>query len=180
MKTNENKSVCAECGGKCCKAYPGSMHPADVIRAAGWLGVGTSRPTLDAALRIVLETGQFCIDWWEGDVRRDETSPVTKFAGPADALLVTQFVRPVVKGNYGRVRDATWGGECIFLGKGGCMLSFADRPRDCRILRPVKAEGPTVVCCYENPARWVNPKKAASFAWLPFQDTIDRVVRAIE
>lgn len=112
MKNNENKLICAECGGKCCKNMPGSVYPKDV-------------PNGD--IEALLRAGNYAIDWWEGDPRK-ECGQIGK---------ASYYIRPKVKG-VKRLFDPSWGGECIFLTSTGCKLSFEERPAGCKIVKPAK------------------------------------------
>jgi len=65
---------------------------------------------------VALASGRWTLDWWEGQT-------------PAP-----YFVRPAIKGHEGRLFHLGCGGECTFLGPGGCELRR--HPLQCRLLRP--------------------------------------------
>ena len=109
----ENKSICAKCGGKCCKAIPGCEFPKDL---------GMPDETI---LREKLASRKYDIDWWDGD---------TEPGGFLDRVL---YLRPATKEAEGKIFDASGGGECILLGPSGCSLAAKDRPRNCRELEPI-------------------------------------------
>lgn len=67
MDNNENKEICAHCGGACCKGGPGIYHPDDFAPA-------TMRETILAGLR----AGLFQIDWWEAEQRGYYLRPAIK------------------------------------------------------------------------------------------------------
>lgn len=133
-------SLCAPCGGKCCKSLPGSAYPEDF-------------PT-PAALRGALDSGRWCIDWWDGDAREGK-----------DELTRTLFVRPAIKGCEGQRSHAGWGGECTFLGNHGCELKPSKRPTECRSLEPRKNG-----CHMHNG----HGKRGAAVAWLSRADELRR------
>ena len=95
-----------------------------------------------------IDSGRWCVDWWEGDVAD----------GDRDR---TFYVRPATKGNEGLTHDPSWGGECVFLGEKGCVLSSEERPTECRHLVP----NPKFRCVLEG----IVGKKGAAIAWLPFE-----------
>lgn len=125
-------SLCAPCGGQCCKKLPGCAYPEDF-------------PTKEA-LQAALDSGRWCIDWWDGDAREG-----------MDELSRTLFVRPAIKGHEGQREHASWGGECTFLGPNGCELKPSKRPTECRSLEPRKDD------CYMHNG---HGKKSAAVAWL--------------
>lgn len=109
--TNENKEICTDCGGRCCKNYPGATVPADF---------GEDRDSILAALSSGKYTLDYC-DYVEG-VR---------------ALLV----RPAIVGNEGMLLDFNNSGRCTFLTDVGCSLGYSQRPTVCRDLEPVAEAG---------------------------------------
>lgn len=58
MDNNENKEICASCGGVCCKHMPGSFFPDD-------FPIEIRRDRILAGIR----AGLYQIDWWEGEER---------------------------------------------------------------------------------------------------------------
>jgi Fe-S-cluster containining protein len=144
MNGYENKTLCAECGGVCCKALPGGTFPEDF-----------GMPD-EARLQAALASGRYAIDWWEGDVTGGERGQ-------------TYFVRPAVKGSEGELRDPAWGGTCTFFIHGtGCELAFSDRPYECRFLEPMPLVDGRPKCRMDYPCG-VPCKKASAIAWVPYQ-----------
>jgi len=141
-----NTEICKKCGGKCCKRMPGSAYPEDF-----------KKPLLDSLL-IAFESGDWAIDWWEGD-------PTDK-----DDLEKAYYIRPRTKDNND-LFDPSWGGECIFLNKDGCILKPKERPQSCRLLEP-KENGE---CVNHN-----NSKRGAAIAWLPYTDIILKAAKQID
>lgn len=135
----ENAVICSACGGACCKHLPGAAFPGD-------FGLPD-----ETALRETIASGQWAIDWWEGDVR------------PGGDLGRTCFVRPAVDGVH-PLFDPSWGGFCTFLGPGGCILAAGDRPAGCRYLEPIEGGH-----CNSHG----HSKEDAAIAWLPYQDLLE-------
>ena len=108
-QTMTDAKLCAECGGECCKHFPGILWPDQIELTT--VGVMES-----------IAAG-YVIDWWEGDIEDD---------GDLDQVY---FIRPFVEGDRGPVH-ASWGGVCGFLGDGGCTLARDQRPTLCLLLQP--------------------------------------------
>lgn len=134
-------SLCTPCGGNCCKTYPGIVSPEDV--GAPDLERMTQR------LEVMLRSGRYTIDWWEGDD--------------------VEFVRPAQVGHEGKHRHGGGAGACSLLSESGCVLEHDDRPLGCRGLKPVpKAAGG----CEPH-----ESKEHQVHAWEPYQELL-RAVRA--
>lgn len=142
----DNKKICSECGGNCCKSMPGSCYPSD-------FGLPGNFDKLNKAL----ESGRYCIDWWDGDPREDEI----EFED-----YECYYVRPATKDKIGIRHDPSWGGECNFLKENGCELESEGRPLNCQKLEPV--EGGKCVL-HDNVC-----KQDAVIAWLPYADKLVR------
>ena len=109
----ENKKICSECRGDCCKRMPGATVPDDFNNDK-------------AKIILALKTGNFAIDYWDGH-------PLEKENGNFSAY----YIRPRTKKTLS-LFDPSWGGECIFLSKNGCKLKHDKRPKECRDLMPSK------------------------------------------
>lgn len=141
---NENKTMCAACGGRCCKGLPGCCWPQDFELYDS----NSSPEKLLAALR----SGRYSIDWWE------------------DLVIDKYWVRPKVHihpifgDDEAPLFHGGWPTGCILLGPEGCMLSWNDRPYECRALVPHNDR------CFLDPDYGIgdNPKLAAAEAWAPF------------
>ena len=140
----ENKQICSKCGGSCCKQMPGSCYPSDF----GLPG------NLDK-LRKAINSGNYCIDWWEGDPRENKTEYEDRNC---------YYVRPATKDKVGVKYDPSWGGECVFLTEDGCELDADERPLNCKKLEP-KSNGECVL--HDNVG-----KQDAVIAWLPYYDEL--------
>ena len=101
---NEDLAICAECGGECCKHIPGLCHPKDF-------------KDFDADLETALRSGDYQIDWWEGDPD-------------------IYYVRPTVVDAIGKLFHGSWGAACTLLTDNGCRLVWSDRPFACRAIVP--------------------------------------------
>lgn len=143
-------NICAECGGKCCQRLSGCALPEDITRIFA--------PDLGKALIAAFETGNWVVDWWEGDPRGFNYD---------DPRYVSCgfYVRPrVLTDIRGGLYCASWGGECCFWTPEGCILASDERPWGCRMLEP-KEDGECI--CHGG------GKKRAALAWLEFHDIIE-------
>lgn len=134
----DNADICAECGGKCCKHLPGICYPSD-------FDLPGSFDKLDSAIN----SGRYCVDWWEGDPQEDK-----------DEYDCGYYIRPAIVGKIGIKRDPAWGGQCNFLTDSGCELSSNDRPYNCRMLKPIDSSGENCTSDASN--------QTAAIAWLPY------------
>ena len=128
-----NEVICKDCGGKCCKSLPGFCTPKDIIRLF-------PSKSLKASVGLALNSGKFCVDWYED-------SPIRP------------FIRPATKDKIGLRYDPSWGGECVFLTETGCTLPKDLRPHTCKKLEP-KGQGAKCDNHYK-----INPKLAIAKAW---------------
>ena len=135
--------LCKLCQGSCCKSLPCSAFPAD-------FGLPNTEKITAA-----IDSGKWCIDWWEGDPREHE-----------DVLDYGYYVRPAIKEHEGERSHASWGGECTFLTSKGCELSIEARPFEGRMLEP-KSDYPHGCKSHSG------GKQAAAIAWIPFWDLLD-------
>lgn len=145
-QNNEDTKICTACGGSCCKHLAGAYYPDDLM------------PLSVNSLVERFKTGQYAVDWWEGDPREDH-----------DELGQAEFIRPAHKGTS-RLRDPSWGGKCIHLTEKGCILSFDDRPQECREIIP----------CADGNCHLEMPKRGAAIAWLPYRRMIKGALSKIE
>ncbi len=105
----ENLDICKQCGGKCCKSYPGPATPDDFG--------APDRQRMYDELYSALKSGKWTVDWIDQEKEH-------------------YFIRPVVKGFESSIFDHRYTGECTFLTPTGCKLSFKNRPESCRMLVP--------------------------------------------
>jgi len=115
MENNENKKICAECGGHCCKSASGVYAPEDF-------------PSVDyKSIKNLLMTGKYQIRW--------------SFYGKSISDNVpTYYLCPRHKG-VSIVDYTQKGAVCIHLTKKGCALPFEKRPFGCKDLVPTDKEG---------------------------------------
>ena len=138
----ENKDFCAKCGGKCCKNLPGSCSVEDFKDEKGIVKA--------------LNTGRYCIDWWEGDSTGGDR-------------METYFIRPSVKGEEGRLFHPTWGGTgCTFLTENGCELELEQRPLECQLLIPMEDNEECFLLKEFS-------KKEASIEWLKYEYLFEKL-----
>lgn len=107
MKNNESPNVCIPCGGKCCKALPGSCAPEDF------------KDLSYAGLKAVLLEGKYQIDY------------TIQGGNP-----LYYYIRPRTIQDKDKLLSASWGGQCILLTDTGCSLNFEERPYQCKTLVP--------------------------------------------
>jgi len=140
--------VCAQCGGDCCKKLGGAAIPADILRNFGG--------TLEYALQSALESGDWVVDWWEGDPRGlDYDNPNHVSRG--------YYLRPRSLGDGRRLMNGSWGGQCLLLTVTGCSLPPHLRPWSCRALEPK----PNGKCETHG-----GGKNVAALTWLHYHDLI--------
>lgn len=151
FKDNQRPDVCARCTNVCCDGMPGETHPGDLA---------DDRSKLTAALVERLKTGQWAIDWWEGDVL------------PKGRMRRVMYLRPAIVGEEGRIEHPAWHGRCTFLGPAGCSLSWQERPSGCKALIPNPVEPGN--CDGDELAG----KDAAARAWRPYQAQIRAAIAA--
>jgi len=138
-------AFCASCG-QCCKRMPGNISPEQL------------QPDVEANLRRLLATGNYAIDWWEGDPRG---GPFLK-----SGIGKAHFLRPRHKSRPGKIFDPSWGDSpCVFLSDNGCILPRSQRPKECLEMVPVRGGA-----CLST-----FPKQRAAIAWLPFNDMLERI-----
>lgn len=142
------KEVCAACGGQCCKTMPGTAMPDDF----------GSPDELRDKLREALATGNWAVDWWEGDPTGGDRG-------------CSYYVRPATKDKAGGgwILDASWGGRCVFHTSNGCSI-FETRPSGCRGVKPSK-DG----CTVEH-----SSKKDSAIAWYPYNDMLYELASTLE
>lgn len=97
-------SICSECGGKCCKEFPGIFHPEDFQDV---------EKEYDPKI--------MCLDFWEGEY--EDTG-----------VRQPYFVRMRSVKDGDRVANGLWSGECVNLGKRGCKLPRKRRAAQCNQL----------------------------------------------
>ena len=145
VENNENKTICAACGGKCCKRLPGEWSVEDVLKRS-------SDGSIKSGLSSLLDAGLLQFDWWDGDII------------DGGKLGAVYLPRPPC-GNGG-LFYASWGRDiCHLLTSGGCSLSFDDRPEGCKAMIP-SADGE---------CRYIDghyTKSVAALEWRPYQNTI--------
>ena len=110
MVKYEDKRLCSECGGTCCKSMGCHFSPDDFNEVTYEL------------LKSKIEDGHVSIDWWEGDPT--DNNVLEK----AYILRMRNISAPVV--------DPSYGGVCSVLTSSGCPLPFESRPKGGRTLIP--------------------------------------------
>lgn len=111
---NNEDSVCAECGGACCKSYAGAYHPADFRHEI-------TEEFLESLFDPAIEIPPVSIDWYEN------------FREPGRKGF---YIRP--RHVDGDEVDPSYGASCALLTPTGCSLDWDHRPWQCRALKPEK------------------------------------------
>lgn len=151
IANNEHPSVCAKCGGACCRTVPGTFAPEDF-----------GAPDLDAlrhGIGLALDLGAQ-IDWWQGNPILDDDSEVRCY-----------FVRAPIAGER-RLYSPTWGGMCGWLRPSGCVRPFDERPAACRAVVVSRHLGKN---CDAMPG---FDKQTMCAAWWPLRDLVEQVADA--
>jgi Fe-S-cluster containining protein len=161
VNNKENKggdsSFCLKCGGKCCLSMPGAAFPEDF------------KEPLKDNLKFALLLGDWSIDWWEGSPFSDINNWKNN---DWDYNKTAYFIRPATKSSQYRLKDPSWGGECVFLQNNGCELSFDKRPKNCRFLEPIGEK--------ECKLHDESDKKSAAIAWWEYNDMIEEIINELE
>ncbi len=154
--TEERPDLCAPCGGACCRTRPGVESPERFLSAADPAG----------ALAEALASGDWVLARQHG-VRWEGGTP------PPDDVRWREIRVPrpatVAERGAGLADPGPEPSPCVFLGDGGCRLSFGARPRMCRDLEPW-ADGECV-------AGWDLPDAAR--AWAPHQELVSDALRRL-
>jgi len=151
-----NEELCAQCGDDCCKRLGGAAIPADILRNFGG--------TLEHAVLAALRSGDWVVDWWEGDPRGlDYDDP--------DYTPQGYYLRPRSEGDGDRLMCPSWGGACLMLKATGCKLPPHLRPWSCRVLEP----RPDKKCVSHN-----GGKNVAALTWFHYHDVILDAVDVVE
>lgn len=146
FKNNEHKTVCARCGGQCCRTRPGIESPERFM----------ALPDPSAALATLLLQRKWGLETHYG-------VPYTPGVTAPDPDRIIKYPRPMTVGEQDPDnKDHSHPDDCIYLTPTGCELSFEDRPRMCRELIPDSA--------FECETPW--GRREAALAWLPYQDII--------
>jgi Fe-S-cluster containining protein len=148
--TNERPSLCAECGGQCCRSRPGVEAVERFLAAADPV----------AALGAALASGDWVLADHVGLPWTDGVPPPE----PERRRLI-RYPRPATAAERGSGRASSdpAASPCVFLGEAGCRLAFADRPRMCRSLEPAVG--------FECEAAW--DRLAAARDWAPWQAMVE-------
>lgn len=89
----ESKDICKKCGGNCCKSMGCHFSPEDI----------KGEVTYDK-LKLLLDTGNVSIDWYEGNPFIEEQSYFTSFFGnfmKVYYLRIRNVDAPIVDGSWG-------------------------------------------------------------------------------
>ena len=140
ISKNVNTSICAKCGGACCKVCGCHFSPDDFQEISF------------ESLKKEIENGYISIDYVDGEMIHSDNGVYILRVRNQDSPIVDMLFR-------GRV-------QCILLGKNGCKLDYEHRPTGGKLLIPdsisiVKHKMQCMNkysirdCCYE----WLPHKK---------------------
>ena len=134
-------SFCASCSA-CCENMGCEYSPGDF------------KIITFESLRKHIERGFTSIDWWEGDPRKNKCE-----------FDRTYFLR--ARNKNADIVDSSWGGICSLLSETGCTLSFNDRPKGGRFLKPKKLDNESCYCEYT--------KLLCCLDWIPYQEILQQL-----
>ena len=160
IANNEDRKVCGDCGGKCCKTLPGAYLPGQLS---------------DERLAAGLADGTLVLAWWDGDPRPERNCFDADCGGSCprctadDRLRRAYYVRPRNLNSPAGIFDATAQGQCALLGPHGCTLSFEQRPSGCQNLLVNRADPGN---CHEYAVTTGSFKHYAALAWVPEQQKL--------
>lgn len=145
----QDTKVCAQCGGKCCKLYPGITSPED------W--GAPDQAQMRQRIRAALNSGDYEFDDWFGD-------PTKESGGEFDVRMI----RPKAQRRMGYKGE--WD-RCKLLKDAGCSLPYEQRPKQCRELAPGSVTGEH---CKDQ-----FSKQQAAIDWMPYQDLLRSIESSI-
>ncbi|MDK9716803.1 MAG: hypothetical protein OEL57_02710 [Trichlorobacter sp.] len=146
LKNNEHRSICARCGGQCCRTRPGIESPERF----------QAQPDPATALAELLIRREWILETHYG-------VPYTPGVTAPDPDRIIQYPRPATMSEQSKnSAGITAADDCVYLTPVGCSLAFDSRPRMCRELIPDS--------CFECETPW--GRREAALAWLHHQDII--------
>lgn len=144
MRSNENRSMCSECGGRCCKRFAGSYKYSELgkgykERLGKDLVVG-----VDLLLNpIAIMSSMQALGIRGGEELKRITEDMEKwnilFRDSKNFSEFSFFVKPRQVGDRYNITTASAMknlGECVNLNTTGCSLEYDKRPFGCKVLRP--------------------------------------------
>lgn len=144
---NENKELCGQCWGKCCKSSPWQYVPSDFIWEITWSLVKS------------------LLDGWKVQMVHtwDVYDGLTWETYRNNGLYVLKPALRRLSGDW----DFTEKAACINHSVYWCELSFRQRPFECRALIPNE----TYNCWYTKIDRI-----SIDSAWRPYQEVLEQVI----
>lgn len=144
----EDKNICAQCKGLCCKSQGCHVAPWDVFKG----GKGSIEK-----LRAFMNTKNYTVDFWAGDPRDND---IWNFD-----FSQHYFLRARNK-NEGFITGYNPNGACAMLTSTGCKLSFNERPTGGKSLVPKPDQ--RCVPTYT--------KRQCAIDWIPYQDMLETII----
>lgn len=150
MENNENRELCAKCGGECCKSMGCTFSPNDFKEEI----------TKNSMIKL-LETGLVSIDCYDGDPTKDEND----YSGDYINAYYPRIRNLPTKFSQAELVEYSWSGQCGLLKEDGCRLSFEYRPYQAKVLIP-----------NENGCECAYSKQKCAIDWLPYHDIFEDIV----
>lgn len=145
MYNNENKSMCSQCGGRCCKRFAGAYKYSELgigyrERLGKDLAVGVNILLNPAVVysQLAQMRNNASMDFMER-VNKDLALWNAMFKDSTNFSEFAFFVKPKQSGDkyaittQSALKDM---GSCVNLGTSGCNLDFDSRPFGCKVLIP--------------------------------------------
>lgn len=164
IPNNENKEICAKCGGQCCKNCGCGFSTKDF----------KGEITKEKILRL-LETGAVSVDWWEGDPREDLAPHLEDYYIPkyADKEKTSRGYFLRIKNIKANTYDPAFFGTCILLKEDGCPIDFEHRPYQGKALIPKDDNmflGGFFITCDSD-----YSKQECALEWFQYYDILDQL-----
>ena len=161
IEFNENKEMCKQCGGECCKNCGCELSPTDFV------GEITFERIID-----LLKTGLVSIDCWEGDPRIDLAAKVILGIEPPEEYNLRRAYFLRMRNVETSVINYSWGlVHCILLSEEGCRLDFNHRPCGGRALVPKKDIKGHCESDYS--------KRESSIEWIEYESLLEDAISYI-
>lgn len=164
---------CAACGGRCCREHGCVLAPDDLLRALS--GAAPAAATPAAAVTAGSEILPQKQKGGQPDAVPDRATLLALFRDQEKGLYAVEYFRaPQGVCFYVRMRHKCYTfigseamGECIALGKNGCMFSQEDRPRGGKMLK----SSPDRQCVQHYTAEQMYED------WKPYQELLSGIYR---
>lgn len=172
---------CAVCGGRCCREHGCVLAPGDLMRAlsaaipAAAESAATAPAAAEPAAAVPAGPAVLPQEQRKPDVVPDRGTLLALLQDQKKGLYAIEYVStPQGTCFYIRMRHKCYTfigveamGECVALGKGGCMFSQEDRPRGGKMLK----SSPDRQCVQHYTAEQMYAD------WKPYQELLSGIYR---